>query len=62
MNSQKVLYNKVGNDESYTPDYGVKPIVKYVKKRAKDILRKRQYQEVTIWCPFDKENNIRRIR
>lgn len=57
MNSQKVLYNKVGNDESYTPDYGVKPIVKYVKKRAKDILRKRQYQEVTIWCPFDKENS-----
>jgi len=41
MDSQKVLYNKVGNDESYTPDYGVKPILKYIPKDA------------VVWCPFD---------
>jgi len=42
MNSAKILYNKVGDDESYTPAYGVKPILKYIPKWA------------TIWCPFDK--------
>ena len=41
MNSQAILYNKVGNDEAYTPDYGVKPILKYIPKDA------------IVWCPFD---------
>lgn len=52
MNSQKILYNKVGNDESYTPDYGVAPIVKYIKKSD------------VVWCPFDKEHSefVKQIR
>lgn len=45
IDSQSVLYNKVGNDESYTPDYGVKPILKYIPK------------DVAVWCPFDTEQS-----
>jgi len=41
MNSQKVLYNKVGNDEAYTPAYGVEPILEYIPRGA------------VVWCPFD---------
>ena len=33
-----------GNDEFYTPEYAVAPILKYIKK-----------QGATIWCPFDTE-------
>jgi hypothetical protein len=43
--SQRVLYNKTGNDENYTPAYAVKPILKYIPKDA------------TVWCPFDTENS-----
>ncbi len=42
LSSRSILYNKIGNDESYTPDYGVKPILKYIPKDA------------IVWCPFDK--------
>ena len=42
INSQTVLYNKVGDDEAYTPDYGVEPILKYIPEDA------------IVWCPFDK--------
>ena len=45
IDSKKVLYNKVGGDESYTPAYGVEPILKYIKKGT------------TVWCPFDKEES-----
>lgn len=45
MNSQAILYSKGNNDECMTPDYGVKPIIKYL---AKDKI---------IWCPFDKEDS-----
>jgi len=52
MNSQKILYNKIGGDESYTPAYGVKPIIKYIPKNA------------IVWCPFDKEHSefVKQIR
>lgn len=30
-----------GNDEFYTPDYAITPILKYIKPNS------------TIWCPFD---------
>ncbi len=33
------------SDETYTPDYAVKPIIKYIGKGK------------TIWCPFDKEDS-----
>lgn len=42
IDSQKILYPQGGNDECLTPDYGVKPIIKYIPK------------DWVIWCPFDK--------
>lgn len=45
MDSQKILYNKVGGDESYTPSYGVAPIIKYIPNNA------------IVWCPFDTEES-----
>jgi len=45
MDSKKVLYSKGKNDECYTPDYGVRPILKYIPKDA------------TVWCPFDKQDS-----
>lgn len=33
------------SDETYTPDYAVKPLLKYLKPNS------------TIWCPFDKEDS-----
>mgnify|MGYP003111522597 FL=1 len=45
IDSQKILYGKTGNDEAYTPDYGVEPILKYIPS---------QY---VVWCPFDKEDS-----
>lgn len=52
MNSQKILYDKVGGNESYTPAYGVAPIIEYIPAEA------------VIWCPFDKEHSefVRQIR
>ena len=45
MNIYKVANS--GKDEFYTPEYAVKPILKYVKQNS------------TIWCPFDtKESNF----
>jgi hypothetical protein len=44
-NSQNILYSAGGNDECYTPDYGVAPILKYIPKDA------------TVWCPFDTEDS-----
>jgi hypothetical protein len=45
IDSGKVLYSAGNNDECYTPDYGVKPILEYIPEGA------------TVWCPFDKENS-----
>lgn len=39
------MYSKGKNDECYTPEYGVKPILKYVASDMK------------IWCPFDKDDS-----
>ena len=39
------MYSSGNNDESYTPDYGVKPILKYIPKDA------------VVWCPFDTEES-----
>jgi hypothetical protein len=41
MNSKDLLYKKTGNDEAYTPKYGVLPILKFIPKDA------------VVWCPFD---------
>lgn len=45
IDSQKVLYSQGNNDECYTPDYAVKPIIKYIPK------------DWVVWCPFDKEDS-----
>lgn len=45
LNSQKLLFSKTGNDEAYTPEYGVEPILKYIPTKA------------VVWCPFDKEDS-----
>ena len=33
------------NDEFYTPEYAIKPILKYIKMPC------------TIWCPFEREES-----
>lgn len=35
------------NDECYTPDYAVKPLLKYLEK----------FKDKKIWCPFDTEES-----
>ena len=45
LDSGKLMYSGGNNDECYTPDYGVEPILKYIPKDA------------TIWCPFDTEES-----
>ena len=39
--SCKLMYTGGNNDECYTPDYAVKPILKYIPEGS------------TVWCPFD---------
>ena len=41
LDSGKLMFSSGNNDECYTPDYGVKPILKYIPDG--DI----------VWCPFD---------
>lgn len=45
MKSNEILYSKGKNDECYTPDYGVKPILKYIPEGA------------VVWCPFDTKDS-----
>ena len=39
------MYSSGSNDECYTPDYGVEPILKYIPEDA------------VVWCPFDTEES-----
>ena len=41
LDSGKLMYSSGSNDECYTPDYGVEPILKQIPEGA------------TVWCPFD---------
>ena len=45
IDSANVLYSAGNNDECYTPDYGVTPILKYIPDSA------------VVWCPFDTEDS-----
>lgn len=45
LNSKNILYSSGKNDECYTPDYAVQPILEYIPK------------ESIVWCPFDKEDS-----
>ena len=52
IDSQAVLYSAGKNDECLTPDYGVRPIIKYIPKDA------------VVWCPFDTKESefVKQIR
>ena len=45
LDSGKLMYSSGNNDECYTPDYAVKPILKYIPKDA------------IVWCPFDTDKS-----
>jgi hypothetical protein len=45
MDSQRVLYSKDNSDEFFTPEYAVRPLLKYIPKTMK------------IWCPFDNDDS-----
>ena len=45
MDSKKILYSQWNNDECYTPNYAVLPILKFIPKAA------------IVWCPFDTEES-----
>jgi hypothetical protein len=45
FDSASLLYSSGNNDECYTPDYGVEPILEFIPKNA------------VVWCPFDTENS-----
>lgn len=41
VDSKKLMYSAGNNDECYTPEYAVEPILEYIPKDA------------IVWCPFD---------
>ena len=45
LDSGKLMYSSGNNDECYTPDYAVKPILKYIPEGS------------IVWCPFDTEES-----
>ena len=45
LDSGKLMYSSGNNDECYTPDYAVEPILKYIPK------------DVIVWCPFDTDKS-----
>ena len=45
INNNMAMYSKGKNDECYTPDYGVTPILEYIPNGA------------IVWCPFDTEKS-----
>ena len=45
IDSQNILYAKGNNDECYTPQYAVEPLLEYLPKNK------------IYWLPFDKDNS-----
>lgn len=51
-------------DEYYTPRYAIEPILKHIRKKAKEILSKNpnnwcsKFKPIVIWCPFDTEDSL----
>lgn len=45
LKTNDILFSVGKNDECYTLDYAVKPILQYIKK------------DWIVWCPFDKEDS-----
>lgn len=48
LNSKDILYSKGNNDECYTPEYAVLPILEFIK----------DFKDKIIWCPFDTEESF----
>ena len=46
ISSSNILYSSGNNDECYTPEYAVLPIIKYIPKGA------------TVWTPFDTKDSF----
>jgi hypothetical protein len=45
LDSKKLMYSEGNNDECYTPDYGVEPILEFIPEGK------------IIWCPFDTQES-----
>lgn len=45
VDSKKLMFSAGNNDECYTPEYGVTPILEYIPKDA------------IVWCPFDTDDS-----
>ena len=43
--SKEVMYSSGNNDECYTPDYGVFPVLEFIPK------------DKIVWCPFDTKDS-----
>ena len=52
LKSDKILYSQGKNDECYTPDYAVEPILKYIKLHIQ-----KKKNDLIVWCPFDTEDS-----
>ena len=44
-NASTFMYSEGNNDECYTPEYAVLPLLEFLEP----------FKGQTIWCPFDKE-------
>ena len=56
IDSQAILYNKEGNDESYTPGYAVEPILKHIEY-YRDRYGYSLDESLIVWCPFDEKHS-----
>lgn len=45
QSSKDVMYSDGNNDECWTPDYGVEPVLEFIPEGA------------VVWCPFDTEDS-----
>lgn len=61
MNSKDILYSSGKNDECYTPDYWVRPIIWYIRehfeRQSMMVNWKSSISDLIIWCPFDKKDS-----
>jgi len=59
MKSWKVLYSKWHNDENYTPEYWVLPIIKYIPQTQiyNWPYTNLSFRPTIVWCPFDTKDS-----
>jgi hypothetical protein len=44
------------SDEVYTPECGIRPLLKYLKLKEKEF--EKVGLKITIWCPFDEDDSL----